>query len=434
MSVLYIRDKHGNLVSVPVISPKTIQQTPLFASSIEECTDITKVYILPDGYIYAYMFAQGDLPPVTYEAQASGYWYGDEWNPTGTFKSNSSCCAKRTNLIPVTPGDQISYRGKGSAIVDSVVWLDANQTYLSEEYYTASSAVTVTAPENAAYVWFGSFDYVASTDNVMLEVAWVLCQASTSGYQWTNTGHAFVPADYEDRIIDLEEQTARLENSIGDSLRGKKIVYDGDSICMGYNARGGYPALIASATGGSYDNQAVGGARLCSHSEQHSVVNNLENLPTDGELYCFQGGINDWWGNTPVGTFDQSEYTGEVDTATIYGAMETIFRYALTNFVGKPICFVITHKIQNSAYSKNSNGDTFWDYREAMIKVCEKYSIPYYDAFTESGLNGWNDAQNNAYLTGNSAGTADGIHPNVEGYKRYYVPQLLDLFRKIMAA
>lgn len=122
----------------------------------------------------------------------------------------------------------------------------------------------------------------------------------------------------------------------------------------------------------------------------------------------------------------------DVDATTIYGALETIFRYCLTNFVGKPVCFVITHKIQNSAYGTNSNGNTFWDYREAMINVCEKYSIPYYDAFTKSGLNGWNDAQNNAYLTGNSAGTGDGTHPNAEGYKRYYVSQLLALFQEIM--
>ena len=51
MSVLYIRDKNGNLVPVPTLNVKGIQQTPLFANSIEECTDITKVYVLPDSYI-----------------------------------------------------------------------------------------------------------------------------------------------------------------------------------------------------------------------------------------------------------------------------------------------------------------------------------------------------------------------------------------------
>ena len=112
--------------------------------------------------------------------------------------------------------------------------------------------------------------------------------------------------------------------------------------------------------------------------------------------------------------------------------METIFRYALTNFIGKPVCFVITHKVQSTAYVKNSSGNTFEDYRNAMVQVCEKYSIPYYDAFTESGLNGWNTAQSNAYLTANSNGTADGTHPNEEGYRRYYVPQMISLFERIM--
>lgn len=207
-------------------------------------------------------------------------------------------------------------------------------------------------------------------------------------------------------------------------LTGKKIVYDGDSICA---AAFSYPTLIADKTACIYTNQAVGGARLCAVSDKHSVVNNLPNLPTDGDIYCFQGGINDWWGNTPVGTFSQSDYTGAVDATTIYGAMETLCRYALTNFFGKAICFVITHKVQNAAYSKNTAGHTFWDYRKAMIDVCEKYSIPYYDAFTKSGLNGWH--------TGQKAGlfvSGDGTHPTEQAYEAYYVPQLISLFESII--
>lgn len=207
-------------------------------------------------------------------------------------------------------------------------------------------------------------------------------------------------------------------------LTGKKIVYDGDSICA---AAFSYPKLIADKTACIYDNQAVGGARLCSYSGKHSVVDNLPNLPTDGDIYCFQGGINDWWGNTPVGTYTQGDYTGTVDPTTIYGAMETICRYALTNFFGKAICFVITHKVQNAAYSKNTAGNTFWDYRTAMINVCEKYSIPYYDAFTKSGLNGWHtDQKAGLFVSG------DGTHPNETAYEAYYVPQLISLFESIV--
>lgn len=35
-----------------------VQQRPLFANSIDECTDTTKLYVLPDGYIYEYKDGQ----------------------------------------------------------------------------------------------------------------------------------------------------------------------------------------------------------------------------------------------------------------------------------------------------------------------------------------------------------------------------------------
>lgn len=215
------------------------------------------------------------------------------------------------------------------------------------------------------------------------------------------------------------------------ALAGKKIIYDGDSICAGSaaNAGGGYARIIADLTGSEYVNYAVGGGRLCSGvADRHCVADNLQSLATDGDIYCFQGGINDYWGNAVLGTYTPGDYTGAVDATTVCGALETIFRYALNNFPGKRVCFVITHKVQNTAYQKNGAGNTFKDYRDAMAGICQKYSVPFYDAFSESGLNGWNDAQNNLYLTGNANGTPDGCHPNEEGYQRFYVNQLIDLF------
>lgn len=233
-----------------------------------------------------------------------------------------------------------------------------------------------------------------------------------------------------------EEPTASaITTSSKTVLEGKKIVYDGDSICAAHaNNGGGYAKLIADQTGSIYENFAVGGAFLRSTTDpdRHSVVDNLSNLPLDGDLYCFEGGINDFWTNAVLGTYSKEDYGSELDTNTVCGALETIFRYALDNFTGKPICFIIVHKIQSTSYNTNANGDTFEDYRNAMIGICEKYSIPYYDAFAESGLNGWNEAQNDAFLTANSAGEPDGTHPNAEGYMRYYVPQLIALFERIM--
>lgn len=409
------------------------QQTPLFANSIAECTDTTKVYVLPDGLIYGHILTEVPAPTITIQEHAGGYWVsGPKWT------AGSGYSSKSTNMIPVTPGDQFEYKGMGASQAISVAWFNSSQTQISTAQHHNnwnSTTVTLTAPAGAAYARFFSFKQITTTSSVTLSVTWITCQAAGTKYGWASTGHAFVPADYENRIL-------ALESNIGETvsvLKGKKIVYDGDSICesrtgSSANNGGGYAKLIADRVGCTYINQAVGGARLttANGSSYHSVVDNLPNLPNDGDLYCFEGGINDYWTPKTLGTFSKTDFTGALDTNTICGALETIFRYALSNFVGKPVCFVIVHKIQSTAYAKNTNGDTFEDYRNAMVGICNKYSVPYYDAFSESGLNGWNTAQNNAYLTSNTSETADGIHPNAEGYKRYYVPQLIQLFERIM--
>lgn len=218
-------------------------------------------------------------------------------------------------------------------------------------------------------------------------------------------------------------------------LMDKKIIYDGDSIATSaisaeWNG-GGYSKMIADSTLGNYVNQAVGGATLTTGNDaSHSIVDNLVNLPTDGDLYCFQAGINDFWGNVEIGTYSETDFTGELDTTTISGALEYIFRYCKENFPDKPICFVITHKVQETAYKENSVGNTFEDYHDVMVAICEKYGVAYYDAFLNSGLDGSNESQLNIYFKTDEDGNGDGCHPNVAGYKKFYVPQLISLFKE----
>jgi lysophospholipase L1-like esterase len=406
---------------------------PTFVNNISECVDINKSYVLPDGYIYKYMQA---LPKITYETHI-----GKQWHANGYLTELDWVTTKNTNIIPVTEGDQFNYTGNGQWSI-SVFWLKSNtisyENIVATETYGETGSpqtVTVTVPAEAKYVMFASWE---STEiGVTLDV--IPLTVSTE-YAWHNTGLTYGTSAYDKRISDIEEEIIILkDNSSADVLKGKKIVYDGDSIAesrlaVAYNG-GGYAKIIADMTGGTYVNQAVGGGYLHSTTEEdkHSVVDNLDNLPKDGDLYCFEGGINDYWTNTTLGVYDLEDYTGEVDKTTVCGALETIFRYAINNFVGKPICFVIVHKIGDTSYTKNAEGKTFKDYRDSMVAICEKYSIPYYDAFSESGLNGWNSIQSNQYLTANASGTADGTHPNEEGYKRYYVPQLVTLFKKIIS-
>lgn len=415
-------DAH-NIEFISTELAKHSQLKPEFANTISECTDTSKLYVLPDGYIYAYMRSTV-YPEIVIEEKSGGIWQFS--NNSIVWADSSGYCAKRTNLIPVTPGDKLEYTGMAMWNVRSVVWYDSSGNLLSADMYNENESthttVTVTAPENAASAQFYSFRSTSNIDNVILEVKWISCEGATS-VQWTSTNIPFASAD---------------GLSITSPLKGKKIVYDGDSICAGVFGGGGYAKIIADLTDSTYVNKAVGGGRLVTqegtNESFHSIVDSLSSLPPNGDLYCFEGGINDWWSYGVLGSYDTENFTGELDTATVCGALETIFRFALGSplLVGKPVCFVITHKIQSTAYHKNSNGDTFKDYHDAMVGICNKYSIPYYDAFLESGLNGWNDAQNQTFLTGNADNTADGCHPNENGYRKYYVPQLISLFERIM--
>lgn len=559
----------------------SLAETISYAETIDECTDVAKLYILPDGYIYEYLCLESQSPTIDIQEGHDGYW-----NKNGVWEDfpDSKIHCFRSSVVPVTPGDKLSYKGSVPSYgTPSVTWLDKDGNKIGVASYSAKDEpVEVTAPANAVSVWFFSMEDTGGTTTSLLEVEWLYCQTTSSVYRWINTGKTLVPDEYDRRITEVEvgietlenanfggridelnatvnslkanavtvkqsvnfewtslshwiqvkssnptellivdadgntnygyavmevsegekyyivgkrswevvcyavcdennsvlamdsgaiaespiEETfvipagakylyvskyhftslhkdALVDNRISDPLFGKYVCYDGDSIAesrtnqaSNYYNGGAYAKIIADTTYGTYENQAVGGGILRSASavgsSAHSIVDNLANLPTNADLYCFEGGINDYWGNAELGTYNNSDFTGTLDTATVCGALETIFRYALNNFPGKPVCFVITHKIQSTAYIENSNGNTFEEYRDSIVGICKKHSIPYYDAFSESGLNGWNTVQNNLYLTSNGNGTGDGCHPNAEGYKRYYVPQLLSLFRKIM--
>lgn len=232
--------------------------------------------------------------------------------------------------------------------------------------------------------------------------------------------------------------------TLGSVLSGKLIAYNGDSICesrvdQGTASNGGaYAKLIADYVSGTYENRAVSGGILASAVPSGSdpsrfVVSDVENMSADADLICFEGGYNDYARNVPLGTVTgESDLTGTLDTTTICGALESIFRQAIVKWLGKPICFVIVHKVQNSYYTANTAGYTFKDVHDKIVEICNKYAIPYYDACLESGLNGHNSAQSTEFLTSNSTGDPDGTHPNEAGYKRYYVPQLIALFESIM--
>lgn len=245
---------------------------------------------------------------------------------------------------------------------------------------------------------------------------------------------------YNERIVDYNKvkdpdtsYVGIAEKTIYSQFYGKKIAYNGDSICEGAASAGGYAKIISDITGCLNDNDGVSGGHLATYAGRHVVCESVSTMPNDADLICFEGGINDYWGNCVIGTLTAG-YTDALDTSTLMGAMESIFRQAIAKWVGKPICFIIVHKVRGTDTTPNTNGDTFTDFHDKMIEACNKYSIPYLDLFLYGGMNCNIQAIAENFTASSEQGQwgVDGCHPNEAGYKKYYVPKMIGFFSELL--
>lgn len=262
--------------------------------------------------------------------------------------------------------------------------------------------------------------------------------AETYEYEFTASGDCFCaistcPTSYTGVLY---EKVHRDDTTLS-RLSGKRIAYNGDSItesrlntsAVSYNG-GAYPKLIADLTNSSYNNFAVGGGTLAYRSGGHRICRDIDNMNGNYDAIVFSGGINDYWQNIPLGTYSESDYTSDVDDTTVCGALESIFRQAINKWCGKPIMFVITHKIYHTVYNNNTAGYSFKDLHDAIVGICDKYSIPYYDCYKDGSLNSYMPIMNTTYMTAGASGQPDYTHPNEEAYKRYYVPQVISMIEE----
>lgn len=124
-----------------------------------------------------------------------------------------------------------------------------------------------------------------------------------------------------------------------------------------------------------------------------------------------------------------------VTKSTFCGAMHTICQKLLDAYKGKNKDFVFVTPIkryQTNTWEckypedKNSKGQSLKDYVDAIIEICEYYSIPVIDLYRISGMNPHIDTS----LFGDTDGKA--VHPNLEGHKRMasFVIGFLESIRK----
>ena len=200
------------------------------------------------------------------------------------------------------------------------------------------------------------------------------------------------------------------------SLNGKIAVFTGDSICAGAGYKGGYAKIIGSENGMIVENIGVSDGTVVKWQDKFCISESIAEMRSDADYVILEGGGNDaWWGNQyiPLGTITDG-YTDTLDTTTFAGAFETMLKSAIEKYPTAKIGYIFVHKCV-----ANFDSRTTESYYNVAKAACEKWGIPYCDLNTQTPPLGYIDALKTAYTM-----NGDGIHPNEQGYRLFYVPKI----------
>ena len=198
---------------IPTYIASITQVMPEFASSIEECTDTSKMYVLPDGYIYAYMTETVTVNPTNRLKKAiasdgtlynggKGWKNGYRLNSSGVEGTLSSYNV--TGFISAKFGDTLRFK-EISSIDNSnthINFYDASFTHLNmlpnAETRNALNngiyPITDTLADRALLKSIETMAYfrlsVSSIgDEAMITVNESLEPITTTTQSWRSTGH-----------------------------------------------------------------------------------------------------------------------------------------------------------------------------------------------------------------------------------------------------
>ena len=181
-----------------------------------------------------------------------------------------------------------------------------------------------------------------------------------------------------------------------------KILFNGDSICIGLVETGSWSTRIAEWLGIPCPNYGRGGGTITenppplkSGHERYSVLPSLEKMHSehpDADYVIFEGGTNDadlFDGEiraghaNRLGVFDPYDFGGEYDTNTFTGALEALFYRSFSLWPEARLGYIVAQKMGTSRHSMKNRRLYF----DRAVAVCRKWGIPYVDLWEECHLN-----------------------------------------------
>ena len=221
-----------------------------FVSSIDECLDPTKLYVLPDNFIYAYTTKTITSNPTNQIDNAvdnnknpynDGIGYKNDTRLSLSSGEAGLSGYTVTGFIEVKQGDTIRFANiNTSSTSDNVFIVFYNKDfayvgYLRNEAATSAlrsgvcvldNNLTLTGGELTDTAYFRVSMYTNSNSNYFITVNELLEPTTSTVQDWQKTDHAFIPADYEEDITELKDRTASLEKCVDDIITGTDDTFD----------------------------------------------------------------------------------------------------------------------------------------------------------------------------------------------------------------
>ena len=297
----------------------------------------------------------------------------------GTYKTGGSVVEEVTPIYAVyqfvddtaVEGDEYIVSGFGGGNYRLYAFVDSNNNIILKdpiaEHDATNDYVMIKAPQNTAKAIFSSY----KTYNTYFRVSkngWIKLLGK----------------------LETEIETLKQEIVQESKLQGKKIEWCGDSIMIGQPSKAdikNISILIDQEFGSISNNRAKGGSVLVYPwytGDSYSIYWQLQQVNIESDYIIIQGGVNgvnldnpEAQNYAPMGEITNG-FEEDLDLTTQIGCLEAICKYAISNFVGKKVGFILTYDISSYEY-----------WRQKAVKfqeVLDKWGIPYLD-WRHSGIN-----------------------------------------------
>lgn len=196
-------------------------------------------------------------------------------------------------------------------------------------------------------------------------------------------------------------------------LRGKTIIFLGSSVTYGSAAGGvSFADILEKEDGIISVKEAVSGTTLAD-MKSSSYVSRMKTIEKDikADAFICQLSTNDAKKDISPGEISPSFSLEDFDTKTVAGAIEYIIVYAKRVW-SCPVIFYTGTKFDNEIYAQMV---------DLLLKIQKKHNIGVVDLWNSDEMNAVSAADYKVYMR-------DGVHPNLDGYEKWWTPQ----FRKYL--